>query len=451
MKAGATQGKWRRAVATLGVCCAALILTACPKPPPPPPPPPPPTPTPSPTPTPVPTPKPIPALVRKPLPTATLFSGISLESAAVAFASSELASQDRRDPDAYKIELTLRARLPRPALALEDIQASDPSLPGIFNDFPVLLTSSSVSPFFEKIYELKTNDLSRKLANLDAVLTRHNFYDCETMLELENPATSRRALLVLADMDVNTDGSDGDRNVQVDSSSVFFLPQTSYRWPKQTERANPMLAIEEKRLVDFKAEKLKPDLKPARLTQINDGIDLATRRIHDLKKWSFLVSSVDPFIVLPGFIMRDHTGPFVPKIGDYAIVIHEGRAYPAILGDSGPSHKIGEASLLLCRELSQRSSQIIRAASDLNVTYLVFPGSADEHPAPPDLAKWREKCTQLADELGGLTVPLHEWPNLVPPWPTPTPTPLPSPSPSVDPASTPPAQEPAPAAEHSAE
>jgi hypothetical protein len=453
MKAGATQGKWRRTVATLGVCCAALSLTACPKPPPTPPPPPPPTPTPSPTPTPVPTPKPIPALVRKPLPTATLFSGISLESAAVAAPSGELASQDRRDADAYKIELTLRARLPRPALALEDIQVSDPSLPGIFKDLPVLLTSASVSPFYEKIYELKTNDLNRKLANLDAVLTRHNFYDCETMLELENPATSRRALLVLADMDVNTDGSDGDRNVQVDSSSVFFLPQTSYRWPKQTERANPILAIEEKRLADFKAEKLKPDLKPARLTQINDGIDLATRRIHDLKKWSFLVSSVDPFIVLPGFIMRDHTGPFVPKIGDYAIVIHDGRAYPAILGDSGPSHKVGEASLLLCRELSQRSSQIIRAASDLNVTYLVFPGSADEHPAPPDLAKWRKKCTHLAEELGGLTVPLHEWPNLVPPWPTPTPTPSPSPSPSpsVDPASTLPPQDPTPAAEHSAE
>lgn len=288
--------------------------------------------------------------------------------------SLELASQDRVDSDAYKIELTLRARLPRPALALEDIAASDPSLPGVFKDLPVLLTGASVSPFFEKIYELKTNDLNRKLANLDAVLSRHNFYDCETMLELENPVTSRRALLVIADMDVNTDGSDGDRNVQVDSSSVFFLPQTSYRWPKQTERANPMLAIEEKKLADFKAEKLKPDLKPARLTQINEGIDLATRRIHDLKRWSFLVASVDPFIVLPGFIMRDHSGPFVPKIGDYAIVIHEGRAYPAILGDSGPSHKVGEASLLLCRELSQRSSNIIRAASDLNVTYLVFPG-----------------------------------------------------------------------------
>ncbi len=438
MKTGATVGRWRTGFAALGVCFAAFSLTACPKPPPPPPPPPPPTP--SPTPTPVPTPKPIPSLVRKPLPTATLFNGISLESAAVAVPSNELASQDRLDLDAYKIELTLRARLPRPATTLEDIASSDPSLPGVFKDLPVLLTSASVSPFFEKIYELKTNDLNRKLANLDSVLSRHNFYDCETMLELENPATSRRALLVIADMDVNTDGSDGDRNVQVDSSSVFFLPQTSYRWPKQTERPNPTLAIEEKRLADFKAEKLKPDLKSARLTQVNEGIDLATRRIHDLKKWSFLVSSVDPFIVLPGFIMRDNIGPFVPKIGDYAIVIHEGRAYPAMLGDSGPSHKVGEASLLLCRELSQRSSQIIRAASDLNVTYLVFPGSADASPAPPDLAKWREKCTQLAEELGGLTVPLHEWPNLVPPWPTPTPSPTPSPTadpyPPQDPLST---------------
>jgi hypothetical protein len=159
MKAGATAGKWRRGFAALGLCFVALSLMACPKPPPPPPPPP--TPTPSPTPTPVPTPKPIPALVRKPLPTATLFSGISLESAAVANASNELASQDRRDPDAYKVELTLRARLPRPALALEDIAASDPSLPGVFKDLPVLLTGASVSPFFEKIYELKTNDLNR--------------------------------------------------------------------------------------------------------------------------------------------------------------------------------------------------------------------------------------------------------------------------------------------------
>ena len=302
-----------------------------------------------------------------------------------------------------------------------------PTLPG-------LLGNAKVSPFFEKFYDLKVRDVRRKQANLDAVLSRHNFYDCETMLELSNPATSRKALLVLADMDVNTDGSDGDRNVSVDGSSMFFLPQTSYRWPKQTDRVNPFLAVEEKKLADFEVELAKPGLKSARVQEIKEGIDLAKRRIHDLKKWSFLVSSVDPFIVLPGFIMRDHTGPFVPKIGDYAVVIHEGRAFPAILGDSGPSHKAGEASLLLCRELNGNSSNLTRPISDLKVAYLVFPGSAEPENTPPELEKWRVKCQILVDELGGLGVPLHIWPNLVPPWPTPTPSPTPTPESSPSPA-----------------
>ncbi|MFY8267795.1 MAG: glycoside hydrolase family 75 protein, partial [Terrimicrobiaceae bacterium] len=267
--------------------------------------------------------------------------------------------------------------------------------------------------------------------------SRHNFYDCETMLELQNPVTDRRALMVIADMDVNTDGSDGDRNVEVDSSSMFFLPQTSYRWPKKTERLNPLLTVEEEKLADLESEKRTPDLKAARLADITAGIDLARRRIHDLRKWSFLISSTDPFIVLPGFIMRDHSGPFVPKIGDYAIVLHAGRAYPAILGDSGPSHKAGEASLLLCRELSKSSSNQVRAVSDINVTYLVFPGTADEAPAPPDLEKWRAKCTELVNELGGLSVDLHIWPDLVPPWPLPTPLSDPSASPAPTPQATP--------------
>lgn len=411
---------------------AALFLTACPKPPPPPPPP-----TPAPTPTPVPTPTPIPALVRKPLPTATLFNGIALESAVVTEPGLDLASADRKENNAYKVEVTLRLRLPRPAVTLEDILSNKPELSTVLPTLPTLLANATVSPFFEKFYDLKVRDVRRKQANLDAVLSRHNFYDCETMLELQNPATSRRALLVLADMDVNTDGSDGDRNVTVDSSSPTFLPQTSYRWLKQTDRVNPCLPIEEKKLADFEAELAKPGLKPTRVREIKEGIDLAKRRIHDLKKWSFLVSSIDPFIVLPGFIMRDHTGPFVPKVGDYAVVIHEGRAFPAILGDSGPSHKAGEASLLLCRELNGDSSNLSRPISDLKVAYVVFPGSAELENTPPDLEKWRAKCQTLIDELGGLGVPLHTWPNLVPPWPTPTPSPTPSPSSEPTPAASP--------------
>ena len=407
---------------------AALLLTACPKPPPLPPPP---------APTPVPTPTPIPALVRKPLPTATLFNGIALESAVVIEPGTDLASADRKENNAYKVEVTLRLRLPRPAATLEDILSNKPDLATVLPTLPALLENATVSPFFEKFYELKVRDVRRKQANLDTILSRHNFYDCETMLELQNPATSRRALLVLSDMDVNTDGSDGDRNVAVDSSSMFFLPQTSYRWPKQTDRVNLCLPIEEKKLADFDAEFAKPSLKPARIQEIKDGIDLAKRRIHDLKKWSFLVSSVDPFIVLPGFIMRDHTGPFVPKVGDYAVVIHEGRAFPAILGDSGPSHKAGEASLLLCRELNGNSSNLSRPISDLKVAYVVFPGSAEPENTPPDLEKWQAKCQTLLDELGGLGVPLHTWPNLVPPWPTPTPSPEPTPAPSPQESITP--------------
>jgi hypothetical protein len=406
------------------------FLTGCPKPPGPSPSPTPtpiPTASPSPSPTPRPTPTPIPALVRKALPTATLFNGVALESAVVVEPGEALASTDRKEADAYKVEVTLRLRLPRPASTLEDIVSNKPDLLEVLPALPALLADAKVSPFFDKFYELKTRDVRRRQANLDAILSRHNFYDCETMLELANPSTGRRALLVIADMDVNTDGSDGDRNVQVDGSSQFFLPQTSYRWPKQTDRVNPFLPVEEKKLADFQAELAKPDLKPARITEIEAGIDLAKRRIHDLTKWSFLVSATDPFIVLPGFIMRDHDGPFVPKIGDYAVVIHEGRAYPAILGDSGPSHKSGEASMLLCRELNARSSNLSRPISDLKVTYLLFPGSADPVPGPPDLAKWREKCLALANELGPLGVELHTWPNLIPPWPTPTPTPEPSP------------------------
>ena len=340
-----------------------------------------------------------------------------------------MASETRKDPASYQVEVTLRAQLPRPLVSDEDFLLSDPSLVGAFVNLPELLANASVSPFFKRFYDLKTADLKRNLSRLDAVLSRHNFYDCETILDLTSPSTDRRALLILADMDVNADGSDGDRNFKVDGSSQFFLPQTSYRWPKQTERVNPFLAGEEQKLKTLTAESKQPNLKAARLVEIKSGIDLAKRRIHDLKKWSFLISEADPFIVLPGFIMRDFSGPFVPKIGDYALVIHAGIAYPAIVGDAGPSHKMGESSLLLCRKFSSSSSSLARAVSDLKVTYLVFPGSADPTPAPPDLLKWKARCEELVAEIGGLHVEIHSWPNLVPPWPTPTPSATPSATP----------------------
>jgi len=414
----------------LSVVLAATVLVACKEKAPPPPLPPPPPPSPSPTATPAPTPTPVPSIPRKTLSTARLFNGLGLEAKVIAKESPELASRDRKEIDAFRVEVTVHAKLPRPSTTVADIAGNDPQLPGMFRELPGLLASAKVSPAFERLYELKVAQVQRDLDSLDQILSRHNFYDCETILEMEHPATKRRAVFAIGDMDVNVDGSDGDRNVTVDGSSQFFLPQTSYRWPKQTERRNQFLAVEEKRLVALKAERDAGNISTARAEEIREGIDNAQRRIVDLKKWSFLVSETDPFIVLPGFMLRDKESPFTPRFGDFAVVLYDGRAYPAILGDAGPSLKMGEASLLLCRELNARSSAASRPVSELKVSYLIFPGSAGPTATPPDLEVWRSRCIELINEIGGLTVELHQWPNLVKPWPTPTPTPVPTPTPS---------------------
>lgn len=416
------------------ILLAASVLVACKEKAPPPPPPPTPTPSPSPTATPVPTPTPIPSIPRKTLSTARLFNGLGLESKVIAKESPELASSDRKEIDAFRVEVTVHAKLPRPSTTLEDLAGNDRQLPGMFRELPALLDSAKVSPAFARLYELKVAQVQRDVERLDQILSRHNFYDCETILEMEHPGTKRRAIFAIGDMDVNVDGSDGDRNVTVDGSSQFFLPQTSYRWPKQTERRNPFLAVEEKRLASLKAERDAGGLSTARAEEIREGMDNAQRRIVDLKKWSFLVSETDPFIVLPGFMLRDKENPFTPGFGDFAVVLYDGRAYPAIVGDAGPSLKMGEASLLLCRELNARSSAASRPVSDLKVAYLVFPGSAAPNATPPDLEAWRARCLELVNEVGGLTVDLHQWPNLVKPWPTPTPTPTPTATPTATPA-----------------
>jgi len=102
--------------------------------------------------------------------------------------------------------------------------------------------------------------------------------------------------------------------------------------------------------------------------------------------------------------------------------------YPAILGDAGPSYKVGEASLRLCREIGHTGTALARPVSGLEVTYLVFPGSADEKRSAPDLDRWHTRCAELLAEIGVTnSAALHHWENVVPPWPTPTPTPAASP------------------------
>ncbi|HEY5812461.1 MAG TPA: glycoside hydrolase family 75 protein, partial [Terrimicrobiaceae bacterium] len=291
---------------------------------------------------------------------------------------------------------------------------------------------------FDKLYKNKIEFVRDRLNRLDLVLSRHNFYDCETILELQDPQTGRKVLLMQGDMDLNTDGSDGDRNFPVDATSSTFQPQTSYRWPKLTERPNPCLPIYENKLANLKQELTLKGLSTERNRELKRLVDETNRVISDLKTKSFLISDADPSIVVPGFMLADPNNVLSPTIGDYAAVIYDGKIYPAIVGDAGPSNKIGEASARICKEINPKTSALSRAINNIKVSYLIFPGTA-EKPGPPDVVRWREKCKQLLDEIGGTIPELHTWENIVPPWPTPTPTPTPTPSatPTPSPSSSP--------------
>ena len=420
------------------ILVAGLGIAGC-KPAPPPPPEPTPTPsvTPIPTPPPPPTPTPTPRIPRKPLDAAQLFSGILFRPRLQAPQSDRLASTERKDPESYVAQITVTVQKPRAARSVDDFKSNDPELAAILARIPGFPEEAKVSPAFDRIYELKAQWNRDRLEKLDQLVSRHNFYDCETILEFDGGTGGRKFLLLKGDMDVNVDGSDGDRNVEVDGSSRFFQPQTSHRWKKRTDRPNPFLAPAEERLEELRAEFAIPGLPAERNAELRQGIEFWSRRVYDLKTWSFLISSSDPSIVLPGFMLRkdEDSGPYA-AFGDYAVVIYGGVGYPAIVGDAGPSYKFGEASLRLCKALNERSSALSRPVSEINVAYLVFPESADQ-PGPPDLDHWHARCKELLEEIGLGDLTLHRWENTVPPWPTPTPTPTPTPEAATDPAATP--------------
>jgi hypothetical protein len=71
----------------------------------------------------------------------------------------------------------------------------------------------------------------------------------------------------------------------------------------------------------------------------------------------------------------------------------------------------------MAKEIDANANPYRRPVSDLTVTYLVFPRSADDPKRAPDYAHWRKRCGELLGEIGGLGegVELHEWKDLLPP------------------------------------
>ena len=377
------------------------------------------------------TPTPIPVLPRKNYDTAKLFNGITLTSKVDCTPSQETALTAVSDSNSYKMDINLHVQWPKAATTLRDLQAATPDIIGLIPGLDSLLTNAAPSPDFAALLNHKERSLRANLGQLQKLPYRDSLFDCQTILDLSYPATSRRALLIQAIMNVNTDGSDGDRNLPIDRLSSTYQPQTNYRWEKKSDRPNICLRDEVSQLALTEAELGSGTMTPKERVTLEARRDAAKATIAELKRWSFLAGTSDPFIVLPSFMVGKSADQ--PGIGDYAVVIAKGTLYPAILGDLGPNSKIGEASLRICREIFPESGADRRPISRPEVVYLVFPGTAEKPFTAPDYAHWSERCHQLWKEFGGSdTASWHEWSSLEKPWPTPTPLPTPLPSPSAE-------------------
>ncbi|MBK1833688.1 glycoside hydrolase family 75 protein [Roseibacillus ishigakijimensis] len=333
-----------------------------------------------------------------------------------------LASVERRDVRAYRSEHILRVRIPRAAHTMEELEKASPQLGSLLPGLEPLLASASVSGFFEKLYANKTGRLREKAGQLGSLLTSHNFFDCQTMLDI-TAENGRKIFLLQGDMDVVSDGSDGDRLPTMPSeivNSTHYQPTTSYGWAKVGRTPNPLIAGYERRLEVARSELQDSSVSAERKDWVRSRIDgVLLPGIEEMKRRSFLIAEYDPFIVIPMNIILDRRDPFGPKVGDYAVVVHKGVLYPAIVGDAGPTFKVGEASLRMARQIDPKSSPYWRPVSDLTVTYLCFPGTAEKPHRPPDYEFWRQRCAELLEEIGGVAAgtELFRWENTLPPPP----------------------------------
>jgi len=292
--------------------------------------------------------------------------------------------------DSYVADFKLKVKLPKPATTVEELELVNPKLGEILPGLETLVENAKVSPFYSELYEKKSAYLKKRVMTLGETLTMHNFYDCQTMLEITHPSTKRKVFLFQADMDVVTDGSDGDRLETMEDkvvNSTYYQPFTSYGWPKTTNKPNPMIAGWKKRIVNGTKE-------------YNSSSTSSER-----KKW--LKSRVISYDQFKKVTPSNH----VPHVGDYVAVIYKDKIYPAIVGDGGPSFKTGEGSLRLAKEINPAASSYHRPVSTLGVTYIVFPRSAPKPRIAPNYERWYSECSDLLNDIGGLGdgYQLHQW------------------------------------------
>ena len=248
------------------------------------------------------TPAPVPTATRPPVitgkfDTAKLFNGITLHSTVETTPGADSATE-RAQPESYVLDLKVLARVPSPNKSIDELAKVSPQLPTLLPALSSMLSAEPVSPLFTQLYDTKVRMLRENLGRLDLLLSRHNFYDCQTVLQLQHPQTHRKALLLQADMDVDADGSDSDRLPVGTGAPANFKPATSYRWEKKTDAPNPYLAGTEQRLKRAEDDYALASTSPARKRELRNAIAELRNEIGTLKKFSFLIGATDPFIVV---------------------------------------------------------------------------------------------------------------------------------------------------------
>lgn len=311
----------------------------------------------------------------------------------VTFVQGSTASRDRGRKDAYRVKVSLELLLPQAATG-SDLLHANPKLPEVLAGYDALMEQAKVSKWYNALYLHKQNRIRKDAVTLSRLLDRHNFFDTDTILEISAAGSGRKLLWIQADMDVVSDGSDGDRLPTMPDKilkSDNYQPSTSYFWRKRSKTPNPLLAPWQERLRKQKARKA-----PAATIRNTEMV------IDNLKRFSYLLAEYDPFIVIPLTLRKGGSNPYRPQPGDYAVVIVDNRVFPAIVGDYGPNYKTGEASLRLAREVNPKASVYARAVSNLGVSYIIFPGTAEEEKGPISYGRLNERCRQLLDDIGGL-------------------------------------------------
>lgn len=350
---------------------------------------------------------------RKSVAVSELFNGIKIQTKLQSTVGGRAAAERTRD-EAYQIQFSVDVTVPSPSTTLPELESLNAHLSKALPGLVEMVPTARVSGFYHKLYELKQQMVEKNLTQLDKPLSRHNFFDCETILELRHPASDRRVLLMQGEMDVVADGSDGDRMGSFDDyvfASSNFQGTTSYSWKKRTKQANPLIPKYEERLKEAE-KKLAAATGSAVKKSLAGDIDFYRKTLVSLKTTSFLIASEDPFIVLP-LSLRGYgeVQEFAPQLGDYAVVMSGNKLLPAIIGDYGPREKMGEASLRIAKEINEKATPYVRPESDLKISYLIFTGSADKPFGPPDYARWHQRCSELLAEMGGVGegYGLHQW------------------------------------------